>query len=330
MPLGVSLARPEAEILRPSGVAVWSHMRSPCKVQGWAPQIFLQSGCGSLPAVVRGADDSNPDPEAAMSESKPIRICRSLKAGLLLIIILGWQMLCFAQDGTMPFYPGEKLTFQLKWGFIPAGEAVLEVCPITTIEGTPAYHFVMTARTNAFLDLFYKVRDRIDAYTDLDVTHSLVFRQRQEEGHTRRNIAVDYNWKDGEATCTHDEEKKPAISLLPGCFDPLTIFYYARTQALKVNGTLERPVSDGKKCVLGRAMVKKRERLSVKGKDYDTFLIEPSIKEVGGVFKKSKNASIKVWVTADERHIPVRVKSKVAVGSFVGELEKVVRGEAPK
>jgi hypothetical protein len=264
-----------------------------------------------------------------MSEKKRIRTCRSLKASLLLII-LGWPVLCFAQGGSMPFYPGEKLTFELKWGFIPAGEAVLEVYPMTSIEGTPAYHFVMTARTNAFLDLFYKVRDRIDAYTDLDVTHSLAFRQKQKEGHTRRNIVVDYNWKDNTATCAHDEKKKPPISLLPGSFDPLTIFYFARTQALKVNGTLERPVSDGTKCVLGRARVKKRERLSVKGKVYDTFLIEPSIKEVGGVFKKSKNASIKVWVTADERHIPVRVKSKVVVGSFVGELEEAVLGKAPR
>jgi hypothetical protein len=264
-----------------------------------------------------------------MSASSPIDPCRILKAALLLIL-LGGPALCFAQGGSMPFYPGEKLTLQLKWGFIPAGETVLQVYPMASIDGTPAYHFVMTARTNAFLDLFYKVRDRIDAYTDTGVTHSIAFRQRQEEGHTRRSITVDYNWKEAKAACTHDDEKKPAIPLLPGCFDPLSIFYYARTQALKGGNTLERPVSDGEKCVLGRARVVKRERLTINGKGYDTFLIEPSIKHVGGVFKKSKHASIKVWVTADERHIPVRIKSKVVIGSFVGELVEAVPGKAPK
>ncbi|NNK85754.1 MAG: DUF3108 domain-containing protein, partial [Desulfobacterales bacterium] len=32
------------------------------------------------------------------------------------------------------------------------------------------------------------------------------------------------------------------------------------------------------------------------------------------------NATIKIWVTADKRKIPVKIKSKVVVGSFVGEL----------
>ena len=39
-----------------------------------------------------------------------------------------------------------------------------------------------------------------------------------------------------------------------------------------------------------------------------------------GVFKKSKDASIQIWVTADENRIPLRLKSKVVVGNFIGEL----------
>jgi hypothetical protein len=29
---------------------------------------------------------------------------------------------------------------------------------------------------------------------------------------------------------------------------------------------------------------------------------------------------MKLWITADKRRIPVKIKSKVIVGSFVGEL----------
>lgn len=53
---------------------------------------------------------------------------------------------------------------------------------------------------------------------------------------------------------------------------------------------------------------------------YDTYLIEPEIKQLDGVFEKSKNAKIQVWVTADNRRMPVKIKSEVVVGSFVGEL----------
>jgi hypothetical protein len=51
--------------------------------------------------------------------------------------------------------------------------------------------------------------------------------------------------------------------------------------------------------------------------------VEPSLEHVGGVFEKSKDAKVQIWVTADARRIPVKIKSKVAVGSFVGELVSV-------
>ncbi|MFZ0484922.1 MAG: DUF3108 domain-containing protein, partial [Desulfobacterales bacterium] len=76
----------------------------------------------------------------------------------------------------------------------------------------------------------------------------------------------------------------------------------------------------GKKCVIGKLSVIKRETLKLKSGTYDTYLIEPELKHIGGVFEKSKNAKIQMWVTADKRRIPVKIKSKVVVGSFVGEL----------
>jgi hypothetical protein len=54
-----------------------------------------------------------------------------------------------------------------------------------------------------------------------------------------------------------------------------------------------------------------------------TPLLEPDLEHIGGVFEKSKNAKLMVWVTADEARIPVKVKSEVIVGSFVAELIKV-------
>jgi hypothetical protein len=41
---------------------------------------------------------------------------------------------------------------------------------------------------------------------------------------------------------------------------------------------------------------------------------------VGGVFEKSPDARLQLWVTADHRRLPVKLKSKVIVGSFTGEL----------
>jgi hypothetical protein len=46
---------------------------------------------------------------------------------LIIFFITGYVFPCNAKIHTtdFPFSPGEKLTFKLKWCFIPAGEAVL-------------------------------------------------------------------------------------------------------------------------------------------------------------------------------------------------------------
>jgi hypothetical protein len=229
-----------------------------------------------------------------------------------------------AEERLMPFSAGERLTFELKWGLIPAGEAVLEVLPIETMNGVPVYHFVLTASSNAFLDMFYKVRDRIDSYTDIHMTHSLLYKKKQNEGNTHRDIVVHFDWEKGEANYTNYDRPKPPVQLLAGSFDPLAIFYRARLLDMKINASLEHPVSDGRKSVMGQARITKREVLSINGKTYDTYLIEPDLKDIGGVFQKSRDGKIEVWVTADERRIPVKIKSKVVVGSFVGELSSAV------
>jgi hypothetical protein len=50
-------------------------------------------------------------------------------------------------ENGFPFYAGEKLTFQVNWAFILAGELTLEVLPMEAMNGAESYHFVMTART---------------------------------------------------------------------------------------------------------------------------------------------------------------------------------------
>lgn len=225
-----------------------------------------------------------------------------------------------AVEKSYPFYPGEKLIFQLKWTLVPAGQGILEILPIETINGVNAYHFVLTARSNSFVDFFYKIRDRIDAYTDIEMTHTILYKKKQREGKTKRDVLVYFNWNKNKARYSNMKNVREPIDLLKGAFDPLSAFYYIRLFDLKEKLTIERPVTDGKKCIMGRAFVIKRETLKLSIGTYDTFLIEPEIEHVGGVFEKSKNAKIQVWVTADKRRMPVKIKSKVVVGSFVGEL----------
>ena len=232
------------------------------------------------------------------------------------------------EDRRAPFFVGEKLVFELRWTFIPAGEAVMEVMPHESINGLPARHFRLAARSNAFVDAFYKVRDVIDAYTDMGLTRSVHYKKKQREGSTHRDVTVVFDPQNHTAQYTNGNEMRPPMVLAPGSFDPLSAFYFIRGVALKPGTALERPITDGKKNVMGRAKVVRRETIRVSGKPWDTYLIEPELQHVGGVFEKSPKAKIQLWVTADHRRLPVRIKSKVVVGSFVGDLVSA-KGTSP-
>ena len=224
------------------------------------------------------------------------------------------------EDRDTPSVAGARFIYALKWGFIPAGEAVLEVLPPTAVNGETANHFVLTAHSNAFVDPFYKVRDRIESFTDPAVTRSLHYLKRQREGSTDNDIVVTFDWKTNTARYSNFGNASEPITLLSGSFDPLGALFFTRMADLEIGRDVTRPVTDGKKNIIGRARIIKRETVTVPAGTFDTYLIEPEMKDIGGVFKKSKNAKLHIWITADSRRMLVKLKSKVIVGSFVGEL----------
>jgi hypothetical protein len=244
----------------------------------------------------------------------------------ILIFAAGAQP-SFGDPSGIAFRPGEQLNFAVYWSFIPAGEAVLEILPNENLDGVDCFHFRATARTLEYIDVIYKVRDRMDSYTDLGVTRSVLFKKLQEGKHKRDSV-VDFDWQKNEAFFSNNGEKRPPVSIQPGTFDPLSIFYLFRSRELEVGKEISCPVTDGKKAVMGRARIVKREKIRCGGKEYDTYLVEPDMKDVGGVFEKDAKASLQIWVTADQDRIPVKVKSGVRVGSFVAELTSWKKGDA--
>lgn len=229
-----------------------------------------------------------------------------------------------AARGEIPH--GEQLVYEIRWMRIPAGQAVLEAAAPERVGTLPARRFSMTVRTNAFVDAFYKVRSRIETWTDLELSRSLRYRKQQREGsHRPRDERVDFDWQNRLATYSDHGRPRPPVPLQAGTVDPLAALYFTRLAPLVPGTQIERPVTDGKKMVTGRARVSGREKIAVPAGVFDTLVIEPDLRDVGGVFEKSPAASIRLWLSDDARRIPVRVESKVVVGYFVGELTSIGR-----
>ena len=273
-----------------------------------------------------------PKNKNTLIKTRPEGIYRGLTRHIILvllpIIFLNFTTISFADkvlpDRDIPFQTGEKLTYKGTWGIIPAGELTLEVLPNETIKGIEAYHFVMITKTNAAVDLIYKIRDRQDSYVDAGMTHSIFYKKKTESKHPR-DESITFNWQKLEATCTKFGKKKPPINILPGTFDLLALFYALRYQNLKENSEIYIPLTDGSLNIEVRAIVGKRDMIEIEGKMYDTIEITPNMKmldklDKNKVVKKSDHPQLKIWVTADEKKIPIRIRTKMGIISFDFDL----------
>jgi hypothetical protein len=191
------------------------------------------------------------------------------------------------------------------------------------MHGIPAHHFVLTIRSSSLVDMFYKVRDRVEGYTDLAVTRSLLYTNEQREGSYSRDVTVTFDWQNEMAQFANSGEKRDPIFIYPGTFDPLSVIYHLRMQELAPGNVLKVPATDGKRIVIGRVRVVERQKVKVPAGKFDAFLVEPELGRMGGVVKRSEAAAVQIWISADERQIPLKVSGDAKLGSFSAVLVSV-------
>jgi hypothetical protein len=239
------------------------------------------------------------------------------------IILIVWFMVLtaagesVAADRMFTFEPGERLVYRAKWFFFPAGEAVIEVLPIVSFNGKPAHHFIMSTSTNSQIDFFYKIREQRESFTDLQVTRALQYREKST-GDYPRDVVVLFDWTHMTATYTNFGQPKKPVTIQPGTFDSLSLIFAIRNYRLIPGDVLEIPVTDGTNIINAKAIVASRETVTIRDAVYDTLLVIPDMSRLEGIV--SGGSSLKIWFTTDERHVPVKIQTRIAVGSFVFEL----------
>ena len=116
--------------------------------------------------------------------------------------------------------------------------------------------------------------------------------------------------------------KKGSYEIPDNVNDIVSAFYLTRTfnyDTLKAGDSfyLENFFKD--KVFPLEVMYRGKETVSVEAGTFDCIMVEPLVVE-GGLFKSE--GSIIIWMTDDEARMPVKVKSKVIIGSIDAELTK--------
>lgn len=211
------------------------------------------------------------------------------------------------------FKVGERLTYRIHYGFVDAGEAVLEVKESKWKFGDrDAYHVVGTGRSLGAFDWVFKVRDRYETYIDKQGVFPYRFiRDCYEGGY---EIFQDYEFHpEKRAMRTHEEEEYLTPEFIQ---DLLSGFYFARTldfsHARKGDEFEITTFVDGEVYPLKIKYVGK-ETIKLRAGKFRCMKFVPVIQE-GRIWKDEDD--LHVWVTDDANKIPILVKSQLVVGSL--------------
>ncbi len=223
-----------------------------------------------------------------------------------------------------PFNNNEKLTFSIKYGFISAGEATLDVSGTTYKDSIPVLEFSSITKTNKFFDKIFKVRDEIISIWDLKNEESLKFTKIQHEGfYHQKRIHLFYPKLKYSTYIKHylkkNKIKEKKIPIKDKTQDILSAFYSVRKKELTVGDTVfVNLTTDGKSYVAGVFVHKKEKIKTIFGRK-ECLKIEPILKGEA-IFKQTGN--IFIWVTNDAHKIPVKLQSKIIFGSFYAILKE--------
>lgn len=212
----------------------------------------------------------------------------------------------------------ERLEFQISYTGIPAGKAVQEV----KRDGNEI-NIVSTARSAAWLNVFFPVDDRIESILvegseTSKIGFPRLFRERIREGKTRHHKEMIFDRQKQEVVTKDFLKKAESIQKITSLtYDTLSSFYYYRTVPLQVGSSTFIDIFDGKRLWNTEVQVIKREEIETSLGRFKTVLIKPLLKHEG-IF--ARTGEILIWLTDDELRVPVLMKSKIKVGSITATL----------
>jgi hypothetical protein len=206
----------------------------------------------------------------------------------------------------LPFKDGERLDYQVKYGFLGVGHAVLEVLGLDSIRGTPTVHATFTVKGGVAV---YRVNDRYESWFEPATFTTLRTVQNIDEGSYDRKREYEMFPE----LRMMRESGKPDTTTVAQPLDEASFLFFLRSIPLEVGKTYEfdRYFKPDRNPV--RVIVERKERVTVPAGTFETVVVRPVIK-TSGIFGEGGRAE--VWFTDDSTRTLVQLKSKLKFGSL--------------
>jgi hypothetical protein len=210
------------------------------------------------------------------------------------------------------FQVGEKLRYRVTYGFMDAGEAIMEVNSTSKKNnGREMLHLKGTGRTLGGFNTFYKVHDVYESYVDKKGIFPWFFIRRVDEGGYKIN--QDYTFFHENLKVNNGAGKELKIPM--GIQDMVSSFYYARTLDFK---NMKKGDIIEFKCFMDDEIWPLKikyvadETIHIRKGKFSCKKFIPVVQK--GRYFKSEN-DLNFWITNDNNRIPILVKAKIPVGT---------------
>lgn len=210
-----------------------------------------------------------------------------------------------------PFAVGEEFEYSAKLGVLRLGTARMAVTGIDTVRGVESFVFVFGLDASA---PFYKTSSVLTSWTGTsDMISRRFYQDLDENGKPKQRkfeIYPDSTW----IQMTHGDTGTTVSDPL----DDAAFFYFLRTIPLEKGQTYKYNRYFRKDLNPVVIKVEKREKMELPdGREVQCLVLNPAVGS-DGLF--APRAEARLWLTDDERRIPVQIKSKLPFGSVTLRL----------
>ncbi len=218
------------------------------------------------------------------------------------------------------FSYGERLSFDINYGFVTAAEAFMNIGPApVVINGRDCYDISLEVNTRSTFEIVFKVRDVYKTNIDVKGIFPWKYEQHIRETNFSKDFEINFNQDSGIAVTKTNFSQINSYNVPQYVQDLISSFYYMRT--LNYGSAKEGDIftvsyfSDDKVVPLN-VKFEGRDEIDVSAGEFKTFILSPQLSEGFS----SKTSDITIWLSDDDRRIPVKVRMKIVIGALTAEL----------
>ena len=209
------------------------------------------------------------------------------------------------------------MEYAVQYGVLPAGKLEIGIRELDTLNGRPAYHIVFRAESNA-ISTIYDISSVEESWFDAREFYSLREKESTENDKTRTKEYVFDQRR--QVLDRADGDESPAS---PRAVDQVAICLLRAAASARAGMEFVLRNQADPNDNPPRSRCSSRSG-SVPAGSFDISVLDLDVTTDGGPFKKG--GENRIWVTTDARHVPVKISSRIGVGSFEAELVDYARG----